>query len=52
MADTEQPENVDLRILEELTFIADHLITVESLLREMLRRMDGQNLGRDIVRIP
>ena len=52
MPDTEQPKNVDLRILEELTFIADHLISVENLLREMLLRMDGQNMGRDTVRIP
>ena len=52
MPEQEQPENIDMRILEELTFIADHLISVESLLREMLRRMDGQALGRDSVRIP
>ena len=52
MPEQEQPQNIDLRILEELTFIADHLISVESLLREMLRRMDGQNIGKDSVRIP
>lgn len=52
MPQKEQPENIDMRILEELTFIADHLISVESLLREMLLRMDGQIMGRDTVRIP
>jgi hypothetical protein len=52
MPEQEQPQNIDQRILEELTFIADHLISVESLLREMLRRMDGQNIGKDSVRIP
>jgi hypothetical protein len=52
MPEQEQPGNIDMRILEELTFIADHLISVESLLREMLLRMDGQTLGKDTVRIP
>ena len=52
MPDTAQPENIDMRILEELTFIADHLISVENILQEMLRRMDGQMVGRDTVRIP
>jgi hypothetical protein len=52
MPDQEQPQNIDQRILEELTFIADHLISVEGILREMLLRMDGQILGHDTVRIP
>ena len=52
MPEQEQPQNIDLRILEELTFIADHLISVESLLREMLRRMDGEKMGRNPARIP
>ena len=52
MPEQERFQNIDMRILEELTFIADHLISVESLLREMLCRMDGQTMGRDIVRIP
>ena len=52
MPDKAQPQSTDLRILEELTFIADHLISVENLLREMLLRMDGQTMGKDTVRIP
>ena len=52
MLEKEKPQNIDQRILEELTFIADHLISVENLLREMLLRMDGQTLGRDSMRIP
>lgn len=52
MPDPEQPQNVDVRILEELTFIADHLISVERLLKEILHRMDGQTMGRDVLRIP
>ena len=52
MPEPEQPENIDHRILEELTFIADHLISVENLLRELLHRMDGQTIVKDNVRIP
>ena len=52
MPELERPQNIDVRILEELTFIADHLISVENLLREMLLRMDGQTMGKDTVKIP
>jgi hypothetical protein len=52
MPDPEQPtSSFELRILEELSYIADRILTVENLLREMLVRLDGKT-GREPVKVP
>jgi hypothetical protein len=46
----QQTKDAEKRIFEELTFIGDHLLTVEQLLRELLRQLEGQK--KVVIRIP
>ena len=52
MSETEQrSSDLNVRVLQELTFVADHILSMENLLREMLVRLDSKE-AREIIRIP
>ncbi len=52
MSETEQrSSDLDVRILQELTIVADHILSMENLLREMLVKLDNRT-GSEIMRVP
>lgn len=52
VASKPRADKLELRILEELTFIADHILSLEKQFREVLVRLETKEEVKDNFRLP